>query len=93
MSKAYRGPQADKLESEFLPAPLDFRKEINYIAEILDIDVKRIRICEDHPCGEHVIFIDGFYNGYLDNDFYNFMESGIDHYRDYEGWIDRWRNK
>jgi len=65
---------------------MDFRKEICFIAKYLDISVGRIYIDANHPTGEYVIFIDGKYNGYLDQDFYWFMLDGLDPYGEYEEW-------
>lgn len=62
----------------------DFRKEMCFIARYLDISQKRIYIDSSHPVGEYVIFIDGKYNGYLDQAFYDFMIEGIDPCGDYE---------
>lgn len=67
----------------------DFRKEMCFIARYLDISQKRIYIDDSHPVGEYVIFIDGKYNGYLDQTFYDFMIVGIDPYGDYEEWRNR----
>lgn len=65
-----------------------FNKEKCFISKYLGVDIKKIVIDCNHPCGEHVIFINGVYNGYLDNDFYLFMECGLDHLYKYKGWKD-----
>lgn len=64
----------------------DFRQEICFIAKYLGISQRRIYIDSSHPVGEYVIFIDGKYNGYLDQDFYWFMLEGLDSYGEYEEW-------
>ena len=69
----------------------DFKKEINWIASVLNIPTKRIRIDGEHPCGEDCIFIDDKWNGYLDNSFYQFMENGFDPYGDFEEWINNFK--
>lgn len=71
----------------------DFTQEIAFISNLLHIKSGRIRISADHPCGEDVIFIDGVYNGYLDSDFYSFMDNWYDPYGDYEQWIAEYRRK
>lgn len=71
----------------------DFKQEIHFIANLLGISVGRINICGDHPVGEDVIFIDGHYNGYLDLQFYNYMDAGIDEWGDFEEWVEKWRDK
>ena len=71
----------------------DFKQEINFIAHTLDILVSRIRVDGNHPVGEDVIFIDDIYNGYLDQEFYDFMLFRCDPYEKYKDWIDKWRIK
>tara|TARA_R110000744_G_C19371770_1_gene563139 strand:+ start:16396 stop:16611 length:216 start_codon:yes stop_codon:yes gene_type:complete len=70
-----------------------YTKEKCWIAETLGIKQNRIQIDTEHPCGELVIFIDGEYNGYLDDSFYLFMEKGIDLHSEFEDWINTWRDK
>lgn len=64
----------------------EFKREISFIAKLLGISESRVEVDGEHPCGD-VIFIDGVYNGYCDNDFYNFMIHGIDEYGDYKDWL------
>lgn len=71
----------------------NFLQEIHFISDYLGIDKSRIKISADHPCGEDVIFIDGAYNGYLDNKFYDFMISGVDLYGDFQFWKEDFENK
>ena len=71
----------------------DFKQEIHWIANTLGISCNRIHIDGEHPVGEDVIFIDGVYNGYLDQEFYDYMIHGLDPYDDYARWIDTWKNK
>lgn len=71
----------------------DFHKELCWIAKTLGIRRGRIKVDPVHPVGEVVIFIDGSYNGYIDQRFYDFMEQGIDPYDDFKEWIEMWRNK
>lgn len=46
-----------------------------------------IELDVNHPVGEIVIFINGDYCGYLDSQFYDFMEHGIDKYGYFESWL------
>lgn len=71
----------------------DFKQEIHWIATTLGISARRIEIDAEHPVGEDVIFIDGVYNGYLDQQFYDYMTHGVDEYGDYADWIASWKNK
>lgn len=64
----------------------NFYKEINFIAKHLNINVNRIEISENHPVGEDVIFVDGHYAGYLDFEFYTFMDTGFDMYGIFTEW-------
>ena len=70
----------------------DFKQELHWISNALGISASRIYMDGDHPVGEDVIFIDGIYNGYLDQSFYDFMLYGIDPYEDYEEWIRYWKS-
>jgi len=65
----------------------DFKQEISFIAKLLKISESRIEIDGSHPVGFDVIFIDGKYNGYLDDRFYDYMLHGIDEYGDYAEWL------
>lgn len=56
----------------------EFTKEVAFLASYLGIKQNRIYIHGDHPVGEDVIFIDKKYCGYLDFEFYTFMETGED---------------
>lgn len=61
-----------------------FYREINFLSKFLNIDIRRIKISGDHPCGEDVIFIDSHYAGYLDFEFYTFMDKGLDMYGSFQ---------
>lgn len=71
----------------------DFKEEIDFIAKLLDINPKRINIDPYNTCGEFVIFIDEHYNGYLDNQFYDYMLHGLDEYGEYEDWVKMWEER
>lgn len=64
-----------------------FTQETLFISKLLGINKNRIEIDGSHPVGFDVIFIDGKYNGYLDDGFYDFMLHGIDEYGDYADWL------
>lgn len=80
------------LDYEDEEARQDFSEEIAFIAKLLSLNPKRIRISPDHPCGT-CIFIDEKWNGYIEESFYDFMISGYDPYSEYEAWVERWRNR
>ena len=71
----------------------DFREEKNFISKLLGVKYNKIVIDENHPCGEDVIFINGNYNGYIDQRFYDYMLHGIDDYGFFEEWVEIWRDK
>lgn len=70
----------------------EFSEEITFIAKLLCLSPKRIEIDPYHPCGT-CIFIDGWWNGDIDQSFYDFMISGYDPYDEYEAWVEDWRNR
>lgn len=70
----------------------NYIKERCFIAKALGIKVKRIQIESEHPSGYIMIFIDGAYNGYIDEMFYGFMEHGVDIYGGFEDWIECWNS-
>lgn len=72
--------------------PHNYIKEKCFIAKTLGIKVKRIEIDSEHPSGFITIFIDGRYNGYIDEMFYGFMEYGVDTYGVFEDWLEDWNN-
>lgn len=63
-----------------------FKKEVAFLADYLGIKQDRIRICGDHPVGEDVIYVDNKYSGYLDFEFYSFMDAGLDMYGSFAEW-------
>lgn len=68
----------------------NYIKEKCFISKLLGISQRRIEIDDQHPCPETIIFIDGTYHGYLDQEFYNFMEYGLDPDGYFKDWIDEW---